>query len=67
VRAYFEDEAAVLAYFEDEAAVPGAIGFIQTAGELLASAREPAGDSRGAPSEVRVRTASVGQHFARFV
>ncbi len=25
----------VLAYFEDEAAVPGAIGFIQTAGELL--------------------------------
>jgi hypothetical protein len=25
----------VLAYFEDEAAVPGAVGFIQTAGELL--------------------------------
>jgi hypothetical protein len=25
----------VLAYFEDEAAVPGALGFIQTAGELL--------------------------------
>ena len=25
----------MLAYFEDEGAVPGAVGFIQTAGELL--------------------------------
>jgi hypothetical protein len=39
----------VLAYFEDEAMVPGAVGFIQTAGELaqLASACARAGERRG--------------------
>ena len=58
----------VLAYFEDEAAVPGAVGFIQAAGEVrpLALANGGAAGVRALPGRWPRRDARVRYRRAAF-